>query len=140
MRNMSFALTTDAVQARTKTVTRRLGWRFLQVGTLLQPVVKCQGLKKGEQVEKIGAPIRVTDVTREVLNEGVSQSDVLREGFPDLTPQQFIDMFCAHNGCKPTDVVTRNCSRDESVESATAAHATRREKGRVDGKGNDRRS
>jgi hypothetical protein len=109
MRNMSFALTTDAVQARTKTVTRRLGWRFLQVGTLLQPVVKCQGLKKGEQVEKIGAPIRVTDVTREVLNEGVSQSDVLREGFPDLTPQQFIDMFCAHNGCKPTLISVSVC-------------------------------
>jgi hypothetical protein len=107
MRNMSFALTTAQVRSKQKTVTRRLGWVLLQRGTLLQPVVKCQGLKKGEKVETIGGPIRVTDVTREVLREGVSQSDVLREGFPDLTPQQFIAMFCAHNNCTPETVVTR---------------------------------
>lgn len=116
MRNMSFALTTEQVRRREKTVTRRLGWLWLQRGELLQPVVKCQGLKKGERVEKIGGPIRVVDVSREVLGQGVSQSDVLREGFPDLTPQQFIAFFCAHNGCQPTDVVTR--IKFEYVESS----------------------
>jgi hypothetical protein len=57
VRNISFALTTAQVRARTKTVTRRVGWTFLKPGDLLQPVVKCRGLKKGERVEKIGGPI-----------------------------------------------------------------------------------
>jgi hypothetical protein len=104
---MSFALTTEQVRARTKTVTRRLGWMFLKRGTLLQPVVKCQGLKKGECVEKIGGPIRVVDVTRERLIDGLSQKDVAREGFPTWSPSEFADMFCEHNGCAPDAVVTR---------------------------------
>jgi hypothetical protein len=59
-RNISFALTTDQVRSRTKTVTRRLGWKDLKPGTLLQPVVKAQGIPKGGKVEKIGGLIRVT--------------------------------------------------------------------------------
>lgn len=68
MRNMSFALTTDQVRQQTKTVTRRLGWKTLKPDTLIQPVVKGMGLKKGETVERIGGPIRVLNVRREPLN------------------------------------------------------------------------
>jgi len=42
-RMISMFLTQQQVKARTKTVTRRLGWRWLKPGTLLQPVVKAQG-------------------------------------------------------------------------------------------------
>jgi len=106
MRNISFALTTQQVRDRQKTVTRRLGWKNLQPGTLLQPVVKGMGLKKGETVEKIGGPIRVVSVRREPL--GIIHSyDVEREGFVALTGSEFVDMFCKHNGCRPMDEVTR---------------------------------
>jgi len=53
MRNISFFLTTDQVQTKTKTVTRRHGWWHLKQDEILQAVVKCQGLKKGEKIDKI---------------------------------------------------------------------------------------
>jgi len=53
MRNMSFAMTTDAVIARTKTVTRRTGWKFLKRGDLIRPMRKTMGLKKGEKIEPL---------------------------------------------------------------------------------------
>jgi hypothetical protein len=104
-RNISFALTTDQVRSRTKTVTRRLGWKDLKPGTLLQPVVKAQGIPKGGTVEKIGGLIRVTDVRRESL--GISHDDCAREGFPGWLPSEFLAMFVRHNGCEPDTVVTR---------------------------------
>lgn len=67
MRNMSFALTAEQIRNRTKTVTRRLRWFRLKPGALLQPVLKSQGLKKGEHVEKICGHIRVVGVRREPL-------------------------------------------------------------------------
>lgn len=112
MRNMSFTLTTEQVRTRTKTVTRRIGWTTLQPGTLLQPVVKGQGIPKGGTVEKIGGPIRVVSVEREPLRElhdycGAAGNEVTREGFPNLTTEEFIAMFCEHNRCRETDEVTR---------------------------------
>lgn len=104
MRNISFALTTEQVKARTKTVTRRIGWRTLKAGTLLQPVVKAQGLKKGEHVIKIGGPIRVVTVGRESLTMLVDdyrsvynygRGEVDREGFPGRPVEEFVDFFCA---------------------------------------------
>lgn len=107
MRNISFALTTPQIRNRTKTVTRRLGWVRLQPGTLLQPVVKAQGLKKGEHVEKIGAPIRFVSVRREPLG-AITQEDCAREGFPRLGPKSFITMFVNHNrGTSRHTIVTR---------------------------------
>lgn len=67
MRNISFALTTSQIVAGTKDVTRRMGWQFLKVGDLLRPVRKCMGLRPGEKVEALRAPIRVIDVRREPL-------------------------------------------------------------------------
>jgi hypothetical protein len=108
MRLMSFALTTEQVRQQTKTVTRRLGWASLKPGTLLQPVVKGMGLRKGEHPEKIGGPIRVVSVRREWLYEIEQQpEDCAREGFPDLTPSGFLQMFCRHNGCGDGERVTR---------------------------------
>jgi hypothetical protein len=103
---MSFALTTEQVQNRTKTVTRRLGWRFAKPGDVVQPVVRGQGLRKGEKVEKIGGPIRFIAVDRVVLGD-ITPQDVYREGFPQMTAQDFVKMFKQHNGGLRDQVVTR---------------------------------
>lgn len=106
MRNISFALTTDQIRNRTKTVTRRMGWSQLRPDTLLQPVVKGQGLKKGEKVEKIGGPIRVVSVNQVTLGD-ISPQDVYREGFPNMTTREFVQFFKKANGCLKDDIVTR---------------------------------
>lgn len=113
MRNMSFALTTTQVLEQTKDVTRRLGWEFLNVGDLIQPVKKCMGLKPGEKIEKLGPPVRVVSRLRLPLSHLVTDyhygiGECQREGFPDMTPEQFVEMFCAtHKGCTPDTVITR---------------------------------
>lgn len=106
---MSFALTTEQVRRQTKTVTRRIGWRFAKASDLVQPVVKGMGLKKGETVEKIGGPIRIASVRRERLGIiGVRYLyDPVLEGFPLLTNEEFVEMFCKHNRCTPDTEVTR---------------------------------
>lgn len=106
MRQMSFALTTPQVRRREKTVTRRLGWRHARAGDVVQPVIKGQGLKKGEHVELINGPVRLIAVRREPLWD-MTPDDCAREGFPALTPDQFIAMFCKHNGCLPGVEVAR---------------------------------
>lgn len=110
MRNMSFAMTTEAIRNQTKTVTRRNGWDFLRPGDLVQPVVKTQGLKKGEHVEKIGCPIRIKSVTPfERLNK-ITPEECKKEGMRHVTPEQFILMYCmAHKrvGMRHYDFVTR---------------------------------
>ncbi len=105
MRNMSFSATKDQFRARTKTETRRMGWRHAKVGMVVMGVEKAQGLKKGEHVVPMG-PIRFTRVEFEPLN-AITQEQVIAEGFPDRTPAQFVDFFCAFNGCTPETVITR---------------------------------
>ena len=114
MRNISFSMSTEAVRNRTKTVTRRLGWWDLKPGDLLQAVEKCQGLKKGEHVKKL-AVIRVVSVTAEPLSallpchEGdrYGETELTREGFPELDPFEFVDMFISHNHCNLDTIVNR---------------------------------
>lgn len=122
MRNISFALTTGQIRARTKTVTRRCGWLWLvehfmlpsPPEILLQPIVKGQGIPKGGHVEKIGGPIRVIDARCERLNR-LSQSpdygtsEMIAEGFPEYTqrPAEWVAWFCKCNSCLPDFIVTR---------------------------------
>jgi hypothetical protein len=99
MRNISFALTTQQVRDHQKTVTRRVGWTFLKVGDLLCAIEKGQGLMKGEKVRRIGV-IRVVDVRVERLDRMESESiygqqECISEGFPNLSPMEFVAMFCA---------------------------------------------
>jgi hypothetical protein len=103
---MSFALTTAQVKHKTKTVTRRNGWKHLKVGDLIQPVVKCMGLKKGEKQELIGKPIRVVSISVQRLYQ-ISMEDVHKEGFPHLSIEGFIDMYCKANKCTRKQQVTR---------------------------------
>jgi hypothetical protein len=106
MRNMSFALTTDAVAAKRKTVTRRFGWWFLKPGDLIQPIEKCMGIPKGSSQVKIGCPIRVVSVRTERLLD-IKQDDVIREGFSGWTTDEFIEMLVAHYRCKPWAIINR---------------------------------
>jgi hypothetical protein len=116
MRNMSFSLTSAQILNRTKFVTRRIGWRFLKPGDLLQPVRKAMGLKAGEKAEWLGGPIRVVDVRRERLDRMVSDAgygvrEVRLEGFAGHPtkgwPDQFVAFFCASHRCLPGDEITR---------------------------------
>lgn len=104
-RNMSFALTTEQAYNKTKTVTRRLGWWFLKPGDIVQQVEKGMGLKKGEKVKKIHL-IRVVDTYPECLH-WITKDDVQKEGFPNMSPGEFVRMFCNHNKCAPDEIVNR---------------------------------
>lgn len=95
MKNISFSMTTPQIRDRSKTVTRRLGWERLKAGDTLKACVKCQGIKAGE-LERLG-PIRVVSVSREELGV-ITASDVTREGFPAMTPAEFITRFIGHYG------------------------------------------
>jgi len=90
-RNISFALTTEQFKNRTKTVTRRKGWKNLKAGDILMGCEKCMGLKPGEKIQRLGL-IRVIDARREVLF-AITNDDVAREGFPGKDRKWFIDMF-----------------------------------------------
>jgi hypothetical protein len=112
VRNISFMLTTEQIRARTKTVTRRMGWKHAKAGDLLQGIVKGQGLKKGEKIEHL-AVIRIKKVRRERLDEMLNHTgwgaiECIAEGFPDMTPAEFVAFFCrGHKGCRPSSHVTR---------------------------------
>jgi len=104
-RNMSCAMTTDQVVARTKTVTRRFGWKFLKPGDEIRLVRKAMGLKKGEKIEPL-AMVRIVSTGLEPLNS-ITQEDVVKEGFPSWTPEQFVKMLCDHYGVGPLSEVNR---------------------------------
>lgn len=104
-RNMSFAMTTDQVKEQTKDVTRRFGWLFLKPGDVVCAVEKAMGLKKGEKIKRLGL-IEVVSVSQEPLNF-ITQDDVRREGFPDWTPAQFIQMLVDHYKVDPAASVNR---------------------------------
>jgi len=106
MRLMSFRLTVEQMRARTKTVTRRFGWWDLKPGDLVQPVVKGQGIPKGGHAEPIGGPIRIIATGWEPLFV-VNEHECRREGFPELTPAEFVAMICRHYRCSPGDIINR---------------------------------
>ena len=105
-RNISFMLTKPQFLDQTKTVTRRMGWYFLEPGDILNGCEKCQGLRKGETIKKLGQ-IRIVNVRREPLWH-ISQEDCIAEGFPEMSPWEFIEFFCStHKGCDPDTEITR---------------------------------
>jgi hypothetical protein len=113
VRRMSFALTTGAVRARTKTVTRRLGWKFAKAGDRILAVDKL----RTKNAQKLGV-IEIVDVRREPL-DAITYADVARErvNLPDCSKHGpevaancvycFIGMFCRSMKCEPETIVTR---------------------------------
>lgn len=111
-RNMSFMLTKEQYRARTKTVTRRIGWDFLEPGEILNGCEKCQGLRKGEHIVVMGQHRIISSqwepLRRLIDNPEYGQEEVVKEGFPEMTPLEFVAFFCSsHKGCTPDTAVNR---------------------------------
>lgn len=104
-KNMSFSMTIGQMYEGTKTVTRRLGWGLIRPGDIVCAVEKGMGLKKGEKVKKIGL-IKILTVTKERLDK-ITHAECIREGFPHMKPEQFIDMFMRANRCPSSQIVSR---------------------------------
>lgn len=110
-RNTSFMLTKMQYRNCTKTVTRRLGWKFAKVGDTVNGCEKCQGLGPGQKIVKMGQH-RFTDLRWEHLNRMIDQpeygkTECEKEGFPDLPPDEFVEMFCQANKCPPDALIHR---------------------------------
>lgn len=104
-RLMSFALTTRQMKAETKTVTRRKGWANLKPGELFWAVEKAMGLKPGEKVKRLKL-CRCLSNRPEPL-DAITRADVAREGFPELSPGDFVAMFRVHMVGPTGQVVNR---------------------------------
>lgn len=88
---MSVAFTEEAVVARTKTVTRRIGWRFLKPGDRLTLCRKVMGRRPGEPLVCV-AKVEVVSVRRELLGD-ITAEEVALEGFPGMPPAEFVQRF-----------------------------------------------
>jgi hypothetical protein len=106
MRLMSFMLTPRQVVEGSKDVTRRTRWLNLKANERLQAVRKAMGRKPGEPLDRL-CVIEVLDVRREPL-DAITADDCRREGFPEMSPAEFVAMFCKHMGGKPDQVITRS--------------------------------
>lgn len=89
-RRMSCSLTIDAVRERRKTVTRRAEqtWQRLAPGDRLTLVEKAMGLPKGVR-QVVLAEVEIVSVRIEALCQ-ITAEECANEGFPELTPDQFI--------------------------------------------------
>jgi len=105
MRNMSFRFTMPQLLQGTKTVTRRLGWKFLKPGDWVCAVRQSRGLNRGQQVRRLGLlkvlwndPVRLDSITVD---------DCAREGFGHMKPAEFVSYFCDRMRCTPDQIVQR---------------------------------
>jgi len=112
MRNISFMLTVPQMHAGTKDVTRRMGWWNLTAGQQIRACEKCMGLKKGEKINVI-CVIEIISTRREKLRRMIDfpiygWDECRREGFPGMSPNEFVLMFCSsHKGCTLDTEVNR---------------------------------
>ena len=86
-------MTVAQMRARSKWVTRRdvNTWQRLKVGDFVMAIEKGMGLKPGEkQVELY--PIEIRDIRIEKLSD-ITPEDVVKEGFPTWTTEQFLEFF-----------------------------------------------
>ncbi len=104
MRLISCSLTEQQIRDRTKTETRRLGWKHCKAGDLLCFVDKAMGNRNGSKPKRI-AIVRVTHVRQEPLY-CINHKGCQREGFPHLKPLEFVEMFQHHMDCEMTTEVT----------------------------------
>jgi hypothetical protein len=142
MRLMSFSLTTPQILDRSKTVTRRTGWRFLKPGDLIQAVEQARGLAKGRQVRRLGVlrvvHVRVEPLARLCTDARYAEDELPREGFPCWSAAEFVEMFCRTHGLR-TDLadVTRiefayvepDVGPDRGAGRGAARRAGRRRRG-----------
>ncbi len=109
---MAFSMTVAQVSAGIKTVTRRTGWGALRPGELFCAVVKGQGLKPGEKVQRL-AILRCVNNHREslaklVANARYGKEEARKEGFPEMSGARFVSFFCSgHAGTDARSFVNR---------------------------------
>ena len=106
-RLMSFSHTSPMVLDRSKTVTRRVGWRFLKPGDLVRAVEKARGRTKGEPIREL-ALLRIVDVRVESLSRLLTdalyaEDELPREGFPCWSTAEFVEAFCRTHGLRSAD-------------------------------------
>jgi hypothetical protein len=118
-RLMSVTLTEQAVRDRRKTVTRRVGWRFLKPGDRLTLCRKVMGRKPGEPLGRL-AEVEVVSVRHERLWD-IDDDEIARECVEPVpgrfgewhtdtgqpTPWAWIEWFCDEMNVAPDDFVTR---------------------------------
>lgn len=122
-RLMSVAYTEDAVRARTKTVSRRMGWVFLKPGERVTLCRKVMGRKPGEPLERL-AEVEIVSVQRVRLCD-MDPGDIALEAVDPakwwdrpLMPQMeisnrvapvelWVSWFAETMRCRITDPVTR---------------------------------
>lgn len=114
MRRMSFAITTDQILNRTKTVTRRVGWNHLKIGERLLAVdkLRTRSAQKLAVIEVVSIrkervlDIRTDDCRREGMGRGecwCKRKSCDQAGGPWC----FINMFCDAMGVAPDATVNR---------------------------------
>lgn len=107
---MSFSHTQEQIVAGTKTVTRRTGWQWLRPGDRVLPVNRLPYLPGSITLRP---PLRIVNVRRERLDALLAdreygRAECVREGFPELEPEAFIELVCRINrGCTPKTELTR---------------------------------
>ena len=111
-RLMSFSHTSPQIRDRSKTVTRRVGWRFLKPGDLVRAVEKARGRRKGEPVQELAllriVDVRVEPLSRLLTDARYAEDELPREGFPCWTTAEFVETFCRTHGLRsPQSAVTR---------------------------------
>jgi hypothetical protein len=112
MRRLSFSRTTPQILDRSQTVTRRIGWRFLKPGDLVQAVGRRQD-RRGRQTFRRLAVLRVRDVRVEPLSRLIAdpryaEDELPREGFPCWSRDAFVESFCRTHRLAMADIeVTR---------------------------------
>ena len=88
-------------------VTRRqIPVRARKVGDHIKAVRQTQGLKKGQHHE-IWAELKFVSIEHEPLNDIITRpyrnsriSECEREGFPEMKPEEFVEMVIRHYGRK----------------------------------------
>lgn len=111
---MSYTITTQQFIDNLKDLTRRLGWGNLKAGDKYTAVEKVRGLKRGDHVKVLGECMCISN-TKEPLDEiirrpyrdGNTRSEMEREGFPQMTAEQFVTFFCDHMKVTPDTTVNR---------------------------------
>jgi hypothetical protein len=91
---MSFTRTPQQMRDGTKTVTRRHpdAWKNLHSDETVQPVLRTQGLQKGERHEFLCPPIEIISNGIQPLS-AITADEVIREGFPGLGVSEFVDLL-----------------------------------------------
>lgn len=126
---MSCSMTVAAVEARTKTVTRRRvdTWQNLKPGDQITLIEKGMGLRKGER-QRVLAEVEIVNVRVEPITAVWSEGDanggapgqrgVELEGLADQMSGSLFAFWWArthgHPGCRtPADLATVQCRRIE---------------------------